>query len=132
MKWRRALLFVAAFALTGCFKDESLTGYGAANRVWLLQTIDEAPFTASAHLTFPSPGRIEGQASCNSFSANQTAPYPWFTLTVLIATEMACNDLAAEAQFFEALEQMSLSEVLGDTLILSNDAGRQMVFRAAP
>ncbi|MEM9580800.1 MAG: META domain-containing protein [Pseudomonadota bacterium] len=43
---------------------------------------------------------------------------------------MACPDLAQETLYFDALERMSLVEVQGDTLILSNDTGEQMVFRA--
>jgi len=46
------------------------------------------------------------------------------------ATKMACPDLAAENLFFAALAEMTLSEVLGDTLLLSNDKGREMVFKA--
>jgi heat shock protein HslJ len=43
---------------------------------------------------------------------------------------MACPDLAAETTFFATLENMTLSEASGDTLILSNPDGRQMVFVA--
>jgi heat shock protein HslJ len=43
---------------------------------------------------------------------------------------MACPDLAAEAQFFDALSTMTLVEVLGRTLILTDDNGREMLFQA--
>jgi heat shock protein HslJ len=43
---------------------------------------------------------------------------------------MACPDLAAESQYLTALGEMTLAEVSGPTLILSNDAGRSMVFTA--
>ena len=45
------------------------------------------------------------------------------------ATKRACPDLAAENAYFTALQSMTLSEVLGNVLILSNDAGDEMVFR---
>ncbi|MBC7178797.1 MAG: META domain-containing protein, partial [Roseovarius sp.] len=38
--------------------------------------------------------------------------------------------LAEEALYLTALAEMTLVEVLGDVMILSNDAGREMVFRA--
>ena len=59
-----------------------------------------------------------------------TTPYPWFGATQVASTKMACPDLAAETKFFEALAAMTLSEVLGGVMILSNDKGREMVFKA--
>jgi heat shock protein HslJ len=43
---------------------------------------------------------------------------------------MACENLSAETVFFAALEEMMLAEASGDTLILSNTDGREMVFVA--
>ena len=43
---------------------------------------------------------------------------------------MACPELEAESAFFAALEDMSLVEIVGPTLILTNEAGREMVFEA--
>ena len=43
---------------------------------------------------------------------------------------MACDSLSAETVFFTALGDMTLAEVVGDTLILSNDKGREMVFQS--
>ena len=68
--------------------------------------------------------------SCNRWFANQGVPYPWFEISAIGATKMACPDLTAEAQFFSSLEAMTLSEVSGDVLVLSNDAGRSMEFKA--
>lgn len=121
---------VAAAALTGCQKDETVTGYGGADKVWGLESMDGESFDAQASLSFPEPGKIAGQAPCNSFSATQGAPYPWIEIGPVAATRMACPEMAAEQAFFDALDKMSLVEVAGDTMILSNDAGRQMVFTA--
>ena len=49
-----------------------------------------------------------------------------------MSTEMACDALAAEAVFFAALGQMTVAELSGDRLTLSNAAGRIMVFQAEP
>ena len=43
---------------------------------------------------------------------------------------MVCPELEVEGAFFAALEDKSLAEVVGDTLILTNDAGHRMVFEA--
>ena len=56
-------------------------------------------------------------------------PYPWIKIENIAATKRACPDLAAESAYFTSLQAMTLSEVLGDVLILSNDEGDEMVFR---
>ena len=127
-----AVAVCIALALSACRGDETVSGYGAADRVWVLESVDGAPFVARAELEFPEQGKIAGQAPCNRFFADQTAPYPWFKPGPIGATRMACPDLEAEQAFFDALGAMSLSEVAGNTLILSNDAGREMVFKARP
>ena len=109
----------------------ALTGYGAADQIWVLDSIDGVAFDARAELIFPEEGKISGRGPCNQFFGEQRAPYPWFDVGPLGATRMACPDLPAETMFFQALEAMTLSEVAGDILILSTDDGREMVFRAA-
>ena len=125
--------FLAACALllgTACVGDESVAKYGASGKVWRLVEVDGHAFPARATMELDKSGWIKGQAPCNRFSAQQKAPYPWFEAGPAMATKMACPDLASESAFFEALNEMSLSEVSGDTLVLSNDAGRTMVFKA--
>lgn len=119
----------AGLTLMGC-ADETLSGYGADGRVFSLTSMNGAAFAASATIGFTQAHRIEGQGPCNYYFGAQTAPYPWFSLDGVGATEMACSELAIETQFFEALQRMTISEIAGDTLILSNEAGEQMVFAA--
>lgn len=127
MKYVAFLLILISAA---CFKDETLRGYGGADKVWTLTELDGAPFGATATLTFPEEGAIAGRGPCNSYRATMTVPYPWFEAGPVMSTKMACPDLQREAQFFEALSAMSLSEVLGDVMILSTPDGREMVFKA--
>ena len=127
---RAALVIGAVFGLWDCAGDETASGYGAAGTVWQLSELNGAAFAATATLTFPEEGRIAGKGPCNRFSGTQAAPYPWFDIEDIAATRMACPDLAAEERFFTALKAMTLIEVATDTLILSNDAGGEMVFRA--
>ncbi|MDA5093200.1 META domain-containing protein [Aliiroseovarius sp. KMU-50] len=117
-------------ALFGC-KDETLSGYSPEKTTWVWQELDGKAAPARATLRLPAPGRIEGKAPCNNYSARQSAPYPWFAVDQITATRMACPDLAAETEFFAALQAMSLAEVSADHLLLSNDDGREMLFAAA-
>jgi heat shock protein HslJ len=117
--------------LTACRSDETVSAYGAANIEWRLQEMDGQVFTSAATLRFSEPGHIVGSAPCNTYSATMDAPYPWFDAQQLSLTRMACNDLTIEHQFLQALQDMTLSEVSAGTLILSNVAGREMVFTAA-
>lgn len=125
----RLLAFTLLSLIPACQADETLRAYGAADRVWALSEIDGQPFAARATLTFSEEGAISGKAPCNRYSASMTVPYPWFEAGPIRSTKMACPDLTAEAQFFEALDAMTLSEVLGNVLILSTPEGRKMVFK---
>ena len=116
--------------LPNCGGDETLTGYGAADVEWQLQEIAGERFAARATLSFPEEGKLSGDAPCNSYTGRQTAPYPWFQATDIAVTRRACPDLPAETRFLQELGAMTLAEVVGDTLILSDDDGREMVFHA--
>ena len=120
-----SLLLVSA-----CYPDESISGYAEQSAEYHLIEIDGVPFDASATIAFPDTGEVIGQAPCNKYFATQTAPYPWFALEGIGATRIACENLSNESIFFEALEQMTLAEVSGETLILSNTDGREMIFVA--
>lgn len=126
----RAALLLIAMSLLGYCKDETVSGHGGAAATWTLQRIDGTAFNARATLSFPKEGALEGEAPCNHYSGVQTLPYPWFRAERIITTKRACPDLTAETTYFRALKDMTLVEVAGDTLLLTNDEGREMVFRA--
>lgn len=125
----KALFLPLLFGLSQC-GDESLRAYGGADQVWTLVEVDGNEFPAKANLTFPAAGKLAGAAPCNSYSAEQTAPYPWFEAGPIATTKSSCPDQAAEMAYLEALSAMTQSEISGNTLILRNDAGREMVFRS--
>ncbi|WP_298258492.1 META domain-containing protein [uncultured Litoreibacter sp.] len=118
-----------ALAMLAACKDETISGYSTEGASWALQSIDGVPFKANATISFPETGKIAGEAPCNSYFGAQTVPYPWFNAEKIGSTRRACADLKSETQFFEALSDMTLSESVGDTLILSNDKGREMLFK---
>jgi len=131
MGMKAIAIALCALVVAGCRQDETVGAYGGADRVWVLSEVDGAPFSQRATMSFPEAGKIAGKAPCNSYAGAMTAPYPWFEAEKLAVTRMACPDLQAETAFFDALSAMTLSEVSGDTLILSNDVGREMLFRAS-
>ncbi len=127
----RLTLILPLIALFQCDRDETVAAYGASDRSWVLQEIDGQPFEASALLQFPEEGKIAGNAPCNSYNGTLNAPYPWFEIKDLAATRAACVALEAEGMYFAALLAMTQSEVSGDVLILRNEDGHEMVFKAA-
>jgi heat shock protein HslJ len=128
----RALFVLLALSvpLAACRQDETLSAYAGQGSTWQLTAIDDAPVAAGAAATisFPAEGRIAGTGPCNRFTASQSAPYPWFSLTGLAATRTACPALDAETAFFRALAMMAFAEVQGDVLILSAEGGRSLRF----
>ena len=125
------LFLTLPILLTACLKDETVSGYAADSVVFRLIEVDGQPFAERATISFPEAGKVSGEGPCNRYSASQSVPYPWIEITGLMATKRACPELAQEAAFLDALESMTLVEAAGDMLILSNDAGAQMVFQVA-
>ncbi|KEJ91010.1 META domain-containing protein [Sulfitobacter donghicola] len=118
-------------SLSACRADESVRAYGGADQVWTLKELNGASFPATATLTFPKAGEIAGQGPCNRYFGALSAPYPWFKAGPIGSTRMACPNLPAETAFLKALEAATISEVAGDTLVLSNTDGLEMVFKAS-
>ena len=116
-------------ALAACAPDETASAF-AEDATYLLETIDGASLPRPATLVFDGPGRIGGQGPCNAWGARLTVPYPWFAIDGIEGDAMACPG-AGEERYFDALRAMEFAEIQGPVLILSNAAGRQMVFRAA-
>lgn len=116
-------------SLTACRGDETVRAYGGADQIWTLKELNGASFPANATLTFPKEGEIAGQGPCNRYFGAMTAPYPWFDAGPIGSTRMACPNLESETTFLTALEAATLSEVAGNTLILSNTDGLEMVFK---
>lgn len=126
----RIALFVSFLPIAACEGDESLSGYAETDVTYVLTELNGVAFAPRATMLLQRGGDVGGEAPCNMWRARQSAPYPWFALGPIAATRMACADLEAEVAFFEALAQMTISEVSGDVLILSNTEGGRMVFQA--
>ncbi len=124
------IMLLPFLALMACAGDQTISAFADPGASYRLIEINGAPFPATATISFPEKGTIRGRGPCNTYSAKQTAPYPWFEPGPVVATRMACADLAHETRFLATLASMSLAEISGDTLILRDDADAQMVFRA--
>lgn len=124
-----ALLIPALIALPACRSDETPAGYGGTERIWVLSELDGSPFEARVTMQFPEEGKIAGDAPCNRYFGEMSAPYPQFDGTKIASTRRACPEMAAEQRFLSALSTMTQSEILGDTLTLRNEAGNEMVFK---
>lgn len=117
-------------ALTLCAGDETVSGYANPDAIYHLIEINGAAPAAPSTISFPAEGRVAGRAPCNTYTATQTQPYPWFNVEAIRSTRRACPDLSAEQQFFGTLQTMTLAEVSDAVLILSNEDGAQLVFEA--
>ncbi|MCX7566776.1 META domain-containing protein [Sulfitobacter sp. F26169L] len=118
-------------ALSACKGDETVRAYGGADHVWTLKELGGATFPAKATLTFPKAGEIAGEGPCNRYFGALKTPYPWFDAGPIGSTRVACPEMTAETAFLAALESATLSEVAGDTLVLSNTEGLVMVFKSS-
>ena len=122
---QRFLALAAVLAASGA----EAADWGPPEAVWRLTEFDGTAFAAAATISFPEPGRIAGKAPCNRYSGSQSGSYPAFAAGPLVATKMACDDLAAETEFFGALEAMTAGMIEGEALILADGSGRHMVFQ---
>lgn len=123
------LALILALALAGCLKDETISGRTAPSDVWVLNLIGQTPVTERITIRFPEQGRVTGDAPCNSYFAEQSAPMPWIDLGPIGATRSACPALNLETRYFGLLEQMALVEVLGNTLLMTAEDGMTLTYR---
>ena len=114
--------------LTACFKDETVSGQTEGTDIWLLKTLNETNVTTRITISFPEQGHIAGQAPCNQYFGLQTVPLPWFKVTELTASKMACPAFELEAQYFGLLQDMTTAEITGNMLILRSDEGKSLIF----
>lgn len=115
-----------ALILAGCVGDETVSGY-ADTGPWHLTELGGDAVTVPATMRFPEAGRVEGTLPCGRWTAQQTAPYPWFLLSHFDLG--GCPRTAAEDRIVRALASATLAEAQGDVLILTNENGLEMVFR---
>ncbi len=122
----RAAALAAVLALAAC-ADETVSGY-AHPGPWRLTQLDGQSVTRPVTLRFPVEGRVAGEMPCYRWEAQQTAPYPWFVLSHFRLDRQPCEDPEGDEAAVHALASVTLAEVQGRVLILSNEDGLEMVF----
>ncbi len=126
------LLSLSWLTLTSCQADETIRAYGAGEGTWQLVEMNGEPVSAMATLRFINRHQIGGMGPCNTYSARMDTPYPWWGAGPIAATQRACPELAAETEFFKALEAAKLSSAKEGRLVLSAENGTSMlVFKPA-
>ncbi len=123
----KKLLLISTLILSAC-AAETIFNQTDTSDVWVLQSMNTEPVPVKITLTFPEKGQISGQAPCNHYSARQKAPLPWFEAGKIRATRRACDKLALEQSYFEALSRMTLIERKGKVLLLTNEQDQSLLF----
>ena len=118
------------FALTAALAL-GLASPVAAQDLLTLTLLDGGTPPYTATLGLQKPGVVQGRGPCNSYSAPLTADLPAFKIAEIMATKMACPDLAAEQQFFDLLRQMDHVDQTADSVTLTG-AGHELVFSSLP
>ena len=96
---------------------------------WQLLAIDGTRTEARATLRIDKDNVLAGAAPCNRWMAMNGPDLPALALGVIRSTKMACDRLAEEQAFFDALTQMTEVALAGErNLILSGPYGRTMEF----
>lgn len=133
MTWIAFLLsLLAGLSQSGPFApDETIAGYADPAAIYRLAEMNGKTDLPHATIAFPGRDRVTGTGPCNHFQAEQRAPYPWIEIGPLRATRRACPDLAFEHGYFGALSKVSLAEIQGPTLVLTDETrALVLVFRA--
>lgn len=99
---------------------------------WHLVGIDGTRAPASLTITFATDGTVSGQAPCNRYFGIYRGELPEITLSALGATKMACDKLAEEAAYLQALQAMTKAEAAGEHLFLTGPEGRVLEFARDP
>lgn len=124
----RSAAIMATILIAGCTQnDETFTAY-TPQGTYVLSEINGTETTVETTLTIGENGQFSGRAACNSYNATSIVPYPWFEVTGIAATKMACPNLADEQTYFATLQSMTLAESSSTVLILSNDANESLTF----
>lgn len=99
---------------------------------WQLLAIDGQFFEANVVLRIEEGGTVSGTAPCNHWSSTNAATLPTLDLKGIRATRMACDRLADEQAFFDALVTMDRLDLAGPkNLILTGPDGHSMEFSLA-
>lgn len=120
----RRLIALALLLVPTISPAQTITGV-----YWELLAIDGKAIDFRATLRIDDDNVLAGAAPCNRYSGNSMAELPALKLGALRSTRMACEGLANEEAYFDALAVMTAITTDGDdTLILTGPENRTMEF----
>ena len=100
---------------------------GLLETKWVLTELNGKPLKKSssskeANITLEALGnRVRGNGTCNSFTGTyKLSGNSGIKFSSLIYTELACDDISVENQFFHILEKVENYSLQGETLLLQN------------
>jgi heat shock protein HslJ len=132
----RAVIALSLAVLAACAPAAPPVADGLAGTSWRLVAIGgvavPGDLAGPVTLTFGEGGSFAGQAPCNRYSGTNTAGLPGFRATAIGGTEMACDRLALEGDYYAALMAMEVARATPGRLVLSNRAGGSVDFARAP
>lgn len=121
----RPLPLLAALAMTAC----TAHAQDPSGVEWELLAIDGQVVDIPATLTVDELGNVSGKAPCNRYGGQNQAALPDLKLGGIVVTRMACDRLADEQAYFDALSAMTRVERVSDrTLVLTGPDGHSMEF----
>lgn len=88
---------------------------------WTLTTLDGTAVAFTATLDLSDPGKLTGKAPCNSYFGKLRIKGDAFTPGPILATRMACDGLANENRYLQALQMVDTAALAGDRLTLTGD-----------
>jgi heat shock protein HslJ len=115
---------VALFLATGPAMADDLSG------VWTLTAIDGAEVAFATTLDLTEPGKLTGKAPCNNYSGKLSVAADSFLPGPILSTKMACDGMAEEAAYLQALQMVDTVALDGDRLTLTGE--QELVFTRRP
>lgn len=94
---------------------------GDRTSLWTLTGIDGTLVTFTATLDLSEPGRLSGRAPCNSYGGRLGGDGHAFLPGPILSTKMACDGLADENLYLQALQMVESSALAGDELTLTGE-----------
>jgi heat shock protein HslJ len=98
--------------------------------VWTLTAIDGSDVAFAATLDLTEAGRLSGQAPCNSYGGKLSVEGEAFVPGPILSTKMACDGLAEENLYLQALQMVETMALDGDVLTLTGE--QDLVFTRQP
>ncbi|MFC1960086.1 protease inhibitor I42 family protein [Chloroflexota bacterium] len=106
-----------------------------AGTSWVAESLNGQPLVADSQITAEfADGQMAGKASCNNYFTAYTVDDSSFSVGMAGSTMMACPEpiMQQEQAFFGALESVRNFQISDGQLILSDEAGNEVLrFKAA-